>query len=48
VAEEAHQPPGDRLQDPGDDQDDDDAPGARQRELGLVVEAVQVRKKVFN
>jgi hypothetical protein len=48
VAEEAHEAPGDRLQDPGDDQDDDDATAARQREGRLVVQAVQIRKEVFN
>jgi hypothetical protein len=36
------------LQQPGDEQDDDDAPAARQRERGFIVQAVKVRKKVFN
>jgi hypothetical protein len=36
------------LQQPGDDQDDDDAPRPRQGDTGLVVEAVQVLEKVLN
>jgi hypothetical protein len=48
LAEQPDQPPGDRLKDPGDDQDDDDATAARQREGRLVIQAVQVRKKIFD
>jgi hypothetical protein len=48
LAEQTDQPPGERLQDPGDKQDDDDAPGAYQREAGLVVQAVNVLEEILN
>jgi hypothetical protein len=35
------------LKKPGHQQDEDDAPGARQRERRLVIEAVEVLKKIF-
>jgi hypothetical protein len=34
------------LQHPGDQQDDDDATDARQRERGLVIEAVEVLEEL--
>jgi len=47
MAEGADQAPGERQQQPGDEQDDDDAPDARQRERRLVIQAVEVLKELF-
>jgi hypothetical protein len=48
LAKSANEAPRERLQQPRDDKDDDDAPGADQREPGLVIQAVQVGEEVFN
>jgi len=45
-AQQADQPAGDELQQPGDQQDDGDAARARQRERGLVIEAVEVLEEL--